>query len=135
MASVSSLPVTEPGRPQSTVRPIDLVHLARQTLGDDALKIEVLRLFNQQIVLYFDRVRAAVDPHEISMGLHTLKGAAQGVGAFVLAETVRAAERDYTATQRLDEETLDDIAMAVNEVEAYVSALIETADAAEAMRQ
>lgn len=128
MAGARSLPVTEPGRPQSTVRPIDLVHLARQTLGDDALKIEVLRLFNQQIVIYFERVRAATDPHEIAMGLHTLKGAAQGVGAFTLADIVRVAEREYADAGRLDDETLDDIAMAVNEVEAYVGGLIEAVD-------
>lgn len=128
MAGAGSMPVEGPGRPQSTVRPIDLVHLAHQTLGDDALKIEVLRLFNQQIVLYFERVRAASVPHEIDMGLHTLKGAAQGVGAFALADIVRAAERDYAGTGRLDAELLDDIAMAVNEVEAYVEGLIARAD-------
>jgi HPt (histidine-containing phosphotransfer) domain-containing protein len=132
MVHARSLPVAEAGRPLGTVRPIDLVHLARQTLGDDALKIEVLRLFNQQIVVYFERVRAATDPHEIAMGLHTLKGAAQGVGAFALADIVRAAEADYRASERLDEEMLDDIGMAVNEVEAYVSDLIERADAEEA---
>ncbi len=134
MAHVRSMPVSEAGRPLSTVRPIDLVHLARQTLGDDALKIEVLRLFNQQIILYFDRIRAATDAHEIEMGLHTLKGAAQGVGAFALADIVRAAEADYRTVGHLEEEMLDDIAMAVNEVEAYVSDLVARADAAQ-MRQ
>ncbi|WP_196257697.1 Hpt domain-containing protein [Pelagibacterium limicola] len=134
MARIHSLPFAEPGRPHSTVRPIDLVHLARQTLGDDALKIEVLRLFNQQIVHYFERVRMATEPHEIAMGLHTLKGAAQGVGAFVLADIVRAAEADYRATGQLDDEMLDDIAMAVNEVQNYVGGLIAQADAG-GMRQ
>lgn len=128
MADVYPLPATEPVRPQNTVRPIDLVHLARQTLGDDALKIEVLRLFNQQIVLYFERVRAATDPHEIAMGLHTLKGAAQGVGAFSLAEIVRAAEADYRVWGKLEEEMIHDIGMAVHEVEVYVDGLIERTD-------
>lgn len=128
MAYVHQLPATEPGRPQNTVRPIDLVHLARQTLGDDALKIEVLRLFNQQIVLYFERVRAATDAHEITLGLHTLKGAAQGVGAFALAEIVKAAEADYRVLGTLDEEIIHDIGMAVHEVETYVEGLIERAD-------
>lgn len=128
MAHARSLPASEAGRPHGTVRPIDLVHLARQTLGDDALKIEVLRLFNQQIVVYFERVRAATDSHEIAMGLHTLKGAAQGVGAFALADIVRAAEADYRVTGRLDDEMLDDIGMAVNEVEVYVGGLIARAD-------
>jgi HPt (histidine-containing phosphotransfer) domain-containing protein len=128
MAYLHQLPATEPGRPQNTVRPIDLVHLARQTLGDDALKIEVLRLFNQQIVLYFERVRAATDAHEITLGLHTLKGAAQGVGAFALAEIVKAAEADYRVLGTLDEEIIHDIGMAVHEVETYVEGLIERAD-------
>lgn len=128
MSHAHSLPVSETGRPHGTVRPIDLVHLARQTLGDDALKIEVLRLFNQQIVAYSERIRKATDSHEITLGLHTLKGAAQGVGAFALADIARAAEADFRVTGHLDDEMRDDIAMAVNEVEVYVNGLIARAD-------
>ena len=78
-----------------TSRPIDLMHLARQTLGDDGLAGEVLRMFEQQVTRYFERVRTSNDEFEITLGLHTLKGAAQGVGAMALAAQARAAETEF----------------------------------------
>lgn len=107
-----------------TNRPIDLVHLARQTMGDRGLECEVLRMFERQVNLYFERLRETRDSHEISMGLHTLKGASQGVGAVALAAQAKAAEAEFRETGRLDEETLDDLAMAVSEVSAYILAIV-----------
>lgn len=107
-----------------TNRPIDLVHLARQTLGDRSLETEVLWLFEKQVSLYFERVRNTTDPKEIAMGLHTLKGASVGVGAVVLAEQARAAEEEFSSTGGIDPETLDDLAMAVEEVCAYIRGLV-----------
>jgi len=111
-------------RVDRTSRPIDLVHLARQTLGDRGLECEVLRMFETQVNLYFERLRAATDEYEITMGLHTLKGAARGVGAVVLAEQAAAAEAEYARTGRLDEETLADLGMAVAEVSGYIGTLL-----------
>ena len=108
-----------------TSRPIDLVHLARQTLGDKGLECEVLRMFETQVNLYFERLRAASDPHEITLGLHTLKGAARGVGAVTLAEQAAAAEAEYAETGALEEETLADLGMAVAEVSGYIGTILE----------
>jgi HPt (histidine-containing phosphotransfer) domain-containing protein len=107
-----------------TSRPIDLVHLARQTLGDRALECEVLRMFEKQVAIYFVRVSAATDPHEITLGLHTLKGAAQGVGAVALASQARAAEVEFARDGKLNEETLADLGMAVAEVCGYISSIV-----------
>ncbi|MAN76893.1 Hpt domain-containing protein [Pelagibacterium flavum] len=107
-----------------TSRPIDLVYLARQTLGDRALECEVLRMFEKQVAIYFERVSAATDPHEITLGLHTLRGAAQGVGAMVLASQARAAEAEFVRDGKLDEETLADLGMAVSEVCGYISSIV-----------
>ena len=108
-----------------TTRPIDLVHLARQTLGDRSLENEVLRMFDTQLGVYFSRVRASRDPDELVMGLHTLRGASAGIGATLLAELARDAQAELEETGRLDEETLDDMAMAVAETSAYIARLLE----------
>lgn len=112
------------GRVDRTSRPIDLVYLARQTLGDRALECEVLKMFEKQVAIYFGRVSAATDPHEITLGLHTLKGAAQGIGAMILASQARAAEVEFARDGKLDEETLADLGMAVSEVCGYICAIV-----------
>ena len=39
------------------MRPVDLVHLAKQCLGDENLELEILRLFDTTLVTYFDRLQ------------------------------------------------------------------------------
>ncbi|RDE08460.1 hypothetical protein DVH29_11355 [Pelagibacterium lacus] len=107
-----------------TNRPIDLVHLARQTLGDRGLECEVLRMFETQVIAYFERIKASRDPYEITLGLHTLKGASRGIGAVTLAALAEAAEAEFGTNGALEDETLDDLAMAVHEVCAYISTLV-----------
>lgn len=125
MIHPKSFPAPTPRKVDRTSRPIDLVHLARQTLGDRSLQDEVLRMFDGQISHYFDRVRRTEDRHELSMGLHTLKGASAGVGAVALAELARLAEQQVRETGTVDPEMLDDIGMAVSEVSAYIQTLIQ----------
>jgi HPt (histidine-containing phosphotransfer) domain-containing protein len=69
-------------------RPIDLVHLARTTLGDRALEREVLQLFDRQSDILIARMRTAA-PAAMAALAHTLKGSARGIGAWRVA---RAAE-------------------------------------------
>jgi len=108
-----------------TARPIDLAHLARQTLGDRSLEGEVLRMFDTQLGVYFSRVRASRDADELAMGLHTLRGASAGIGATLLADLARDAQAELAETGTIDEETLDDMAMAVAETSAYIARLLE----------
>ena len=70
-------------------RPVDLVHLARTTLGDRALEREVLQLFDRQSGLLIARMRTAA-PAAIAALAHTHKGSARGIGAWRVA---RAAEQ------------------------------------------
>ncbi|MCI5077269.1 Hpt domain-containing protein [Oricola sp.] len=67
-------------------RPVDLVFLARQTGGDRDLEEEVLRLFSRQAAILGDDLRTVTDIEERKRHAHTLKGAAQAVGAFGLAD-------------------------------------------------
>ena len=74
-------------------RPIDLAHLARQTLGDRAVEEEVLSLFMQQAGTVCEQICAAV-PEERHKLAHGLKGSALGVGAFSVAEAASAVEAE-----------------------------------------
>jgi HPt (histidine-containing phosphotransfer) domain-containing protein len=65
-------------------RPIDLVHLSRMTLGDRVLERDVLMLFDRQMDMLMQRIETAAAPIAAAAA-HTMKGSAQGVGAFALA--------------------------------------------------
>lgn len=74
--------------PTTPERPIDLVHLSRQSLGDRALEKELLQLFDRQA----EQIIARLDS-EIGIGdrkwrrdlSHTLCGSARAVGALRVA--------------------------------------------------
>jgi HPt (histidine-containing phosphotransfer) domain-containing protein len=72
-------------------RPIDLVHLARITLGDRSLEREVLQLFDRQSTLLITRMRAAA-PGGLAHLAHTMKGSARGIGAWRVARAAEALE-------------------------------------------
>lgn len=69
---------------------IDFVHLARQSLGDRELEVELLRLFERQAA----RIAGELAMPDLSRGArgerldlaHTLKGSARAVGATGVAE-------------------------------------------------
>jgi HPt (histidine-containing phosphotransfer) domain-containing protein len=113
------LPVAPPSG-----HPIDLVHLARQTLGDSGLQEEVLRLFDQLQHTYFSRLETSTNRNELMVNLHALKGAAAGVGAFALARLARTAEDELRAGAAVNPERVDDIGMAVEELSAYISSIV-----------
>src|SRR5690606_12336620 len=69
----------------SSVRPVDLAYLGRQTMGDRALEQEVLGLFVQQLATIGERIEAE-DTQERQRLAHTLRGSAAGIGAFPLSE-------------------------------------------------
>lgn len=73
-------------------RPIDLVHLSRMTLGDRALERDVLALFERQIEFLMVRIETA-DAPIAGAAAHTLKGSAQGIGAFALARAASQVEQ------------------------------------------
>jgi HPt (histidine-containing phosphotransfer) domain-containing protein len=67
----------------SASRPIDLVHLARQTMGDKDLEVEILSLFARQArSALFEMTQGAIPASTVA---HRIKGAANAVGAFRVA--------------------------------------------------
>lgn len=105
-------------------RPIDMVHLSRQTLGDHGLECEVLRLFDQMARVYFGRLEASTTEADVLRHLHTLKGAAAGVGAFGIAELAKAAEDAIRGGGAVNPEQIDDLDIAVQEVSAFIGEIL-----------
>ena len=76
-------------------RAIDLVHLARQSLGDKSLEIELLSLFERQAETILTRLMqpASNGDRRWQMDLaHTLKGSARAVGAVRVAHAAHEHE-------------------------------------------
>jgi HPt (histidine-containing phosphotransfer) domain-containing protein len=79
---------------ESRERPIDLVRLSLHTLGDRALEVELLQLFDAQSEQIVARLPSLLRPDDhriVSDFCHTLKGSARAVGA----GRVAAAAADY----------------------------------------
>lgn len=81
-----AVPAAAPKRLDARFRaPIDLEHLRQQTLGNEDLQKQVLRIFLRQSAECIQRIKAAPDMAERSAAAHALVGAARGVGAFSVA--------------------------------------------------
>jgi len=110
--------------------PIDMEHLSRQTLGDPGLEQEVLRLFDEMSHVYYERLEGSTTVEDLLRNLHTIRGAAAGVGAFALAELARVAETELREGAPVNPERIDDLALAVQEVSAFIGDRLGTAEAA-----
>ena len=75
----------------SSHRPIDLVHLARQTSGDKALELEVLHTFARQARCYLSDLSSG-NVETITETAHKLRGAALAVGAFDVSSAAEKVE-------------------------------------------
>jgi HPt (histidine-containing phosphotransfer) domain-containing protein len=83
-------------------RPINLEHLDTYTGGDPAINREILEMFAQQCrnslaqliaMAATEAADSAWDKRAWFELMHTLKGAARGVGAFALGEAAAEAEK------------------------------------------
>jgi HPt (histidine-containing phosphotransfer) domain-containing protein len=82
---------------------VDLDHLNKYTGGDLALNGDILRLFQKQATDTTMRLQACIESGDDDgwfEAAHTLKGAARGIGAFALAETIADAEKLRPQTDR-----------------------------------
>src|SRR3954454_33780 len=104
-------------------RPIDLVHLARTTLGDRGLEREVLQLFDRQSALLIARMRSAAPAGIVTLA-HTLKGAARGIGAWRVARAAEALELAGSAGPDAVAEALDQLAAAADEARTVIAELL-----------
>ncbi len=111
-------------RPEGGTKPVDLVYLARFTLGNRDLEQEVLDLFIVHAPRYMAALSAAVTSKGWHDAAHTLKGAARGIGAWRVARCAETAERLRFDTD-LDRRAfaLDSTAEAVAEAIGFLQAL------------
>jgi HPt (histidine-containing phosphotransfer) domain-containing protein len=73
-------------------RPVDLAHLSRYTMGNNAIEREVLELFKRQTRLYLDRLSQSTSDDGWREAVRVLKESARSVGAWQLLKTAEAAE-------------------------------------------
>lgn len=102
---------------------IDLVHLARQTMGDEALQLELLGLFDKQAGLAIARLgeECGAGPAQWRADLaHTLKGSARAVGA----RRVAAGAEAYEIAVRDGRPDLEELAVAVAEARRVIAELL-----------
>lgn len=102
-------------------RPVDLVHLARHTLGNRDLEREVLQIFVRQSAIYLDRIQGAKSGSEQQMAAHTIKGSARGIGAWEVAECADALENAASTPAALSQ-----LAEAVEKTNNFILALLDT---------
>ncbi len=110
---------------RSERRPIDLVHLAKQSLGDPGLEEEILRMFDQVVQIYMLRVGQSRVGDEVLADLHALKGASRGVGALGIAAMAEAGEAEARKNGLMSEESLFDLGIAVEEVRTFIAQLLD----------
>ena len=103
-------------------RPIDLVHLAKQTLGDRSLENEVLRLFMTQADVYMTRVEQANDDEARFAAAHTIKGSARNIGAWIVADAAADVETAKEAKIKADVAVLKE---ALRETCFFISGLLD----------
>ena len=108
----------------SLERPIDLVHLARMTLGDRGLEREVLALFDRQATVLVSRMRSA-PPGSVTSVAHTLKGSARGVGAWRVAAAAEAVELAASGEGDLSA-AITRLAAVAEEARAVIAELLRT---------
>ena len=98
-------------------RPVDLVHLARQTLGDREVEREVLDLFIHQAVSVREKILSADTKQRLFMA-HGLKGSARGIGAFAIADCAAVIEKDPE-----DVHALKRLGVLIDEVRDFIAAI------------
>jgi HPt (histidine-containing phosphotransfer) domain-containing protein len=101
----------------SRSRPIDLKHLARQTLGDRAVEQEVLAMFATQALIVRDRILNASASERFHLA-HGLKGSARGIGAFALADCAGEIE-----SRPDDPNALKRLTLLIDEVRDFIAAV------------
>jgi len=121
-AAVGGFPETETDSALEALkqRPVDLVHLARHTLGNRDLEREVLQIFTRQSVVYLDRIRRAKNGSERLMAAHTIKGSARGIGAWEVADLAEGLEGPAASAAQIAQ-----LAAAVEKTNGFITALLD----------
>ncbi|MCZ4272660.1 Hpt domain-containing protein [Maritalea porphyrae] len=105
---------------------IDLVFLGRQTMGQKSLEIEILKLFKSQLEIHLAQLAHMEDESQLRVRLHTIKGAAFGVGANEVAQLAAKAEKELLSNGHVQPGGMDRLRQAVRQTSDFISHLLET---------
>lgn len=112
----------------ASARPVDLVHLARYTMGNRLLEREVLELFLTQSEQYLARLSQAGDAKAWKDAAHTIKGSARGIGAWQVACCAEEAESlDAAALEKGRQDAIDALEVNIRETNGYIRSLLSDA--------
>lgn len=104
--------------------PVDLVHLARHTLGNRDLEQEVLTLYQRQSACYVRRLKIADTTEEQCAAAHIIKGSSRGIGAWRVARLAEAVEAAYNDGQ-IDADVLaDQLVAAISEANSFIKQVL-----------
>jgi len=73
-------------------KPIDSAHLEQYICGDDALRDEILTIFEEQAGAWIAKFDPALSDEDWQNAAHALKGASRGVGAWAVGDLCEEAE-------------------------------------------
>jgi len=106
-------------------RPVDLVHLARYTLGDTSFEREVLGLFHTQSDIYLKRLETAEHDQAWQDAAHTIRASARDIGAWRVAKSAQDAEALCGTTLAVSRNAaLEALQHHVGEVNSYIKSLL-----------
>ncbi len=100
--------------------PIEIDRLAQNTAGNRKLERELLALFRAQTGAYLAALENAADDERWHLAAHTLKGAAQAVGAMRIAALAEEAEQLVGERAKSRAPALDIIRRAVDEARRFI---------------
>ena len=124
MSRVAEAGTELPVRTARDRSPIDRVHLARYTLGNLALEIEILGLFAMQAPQTLEQLRTADTGKAWRDAAHTLKGSARAVGANRVADLATQAETlGVSATEAARTAAIGSLRDALEEARHYIDGL------------
>ncbi len=103
---------------------LDLDHVLRQSLGDSGLADEILRLYADMSRSWLDKIEASTSVSQLVDSLQVLTTAAAGIGAVRVKTIAGETLRDLRTGHPVDPERISDIAMAVEETNAYIDELL-----------
>lgn len=112
----------------STDKPVDLVHLSKQTFGSKELETEVLGLFLSHSLQCLNRLKNAATTKDWVDAAHSIKGSAKAIGAWPISEMAETYERKAAAGELNDKSAAcDELEQLVSQTNSYISNLIKAA--------
>lgn len=109
-------------------KPVDLVHLSKQTFGSKELENELLNLFLSHSQQCLIRLRNAETDTDWANAAHSIKGSARAIGAWAIGDRMEDFER-LAATGTLADKTaaVGEIEDLITTTNLYISNLIKAA--------